>query len=118
MNTGCKSLSSENTHSNENTKQFSDPQARKENIKKTAEANKEFHWPFGTCAIVGDSMVNSIDEKKLQKHGNVKVFYFSGAKINDMNHHLMPIFAKLPDYLILHLFSNSPIMPQPTHPQK
>ena len=31
LNTGCKSLSLENTHSNENTKQFSDPQARKEN---------------------------------------------------------------------------------------
>ena len=31
LNTGCKSLSSENTHNNKNTKQFSDPQARKEN---------------------------------------------------------------------------------------
>ena len=46
-------------------------------------------------------MVNGIDEKKLQKHGNVKVFYFSGARINDMNHHLMPIIAKRSDYLIL-----------------
>ena len=82
LNTGCKSLSSENTHNNENTKQFSDPQARKENIKETAETNKEFHWSSVTCAIVGDSMVNGINEKKLQKHGNVKVFYFSGARIN------------------------------------
>ena len=106
LNTGCKSLSSENTHNNENTKQFSDPRARKENMKETAETNKEFHWPSGTCAIVGDSMVNGIDEKKLQKHGNVKVFYFSGARINDMNHHLMPIIAKRPDYLILHVGSN------------
>ena len=46
-------------------------------------------------------MVNGIDEKRLQKHGNVKVFYFSGARINDMNHHLMPIIAKRSDYLIL-----------------
>ena len=51
-------------------------------------------------------MVNGIDEKKLQKHGNVKVFYFSGARINDMNHHLMPIIAKQPDYLILHVGTN------------
>ena len=50
LNTGCKSLSLESTKNNENTKQFSDPQARKEN--ETAETNKEFHWPSGTCAIV------------------------------------------------------------------
>ena len=52
-------------------------------------------------------MVNGIDEKKLQKRGNVKVFYFSGARITDMNHHLMSIIAKLPDYLILHVGINS-----------
>ena len=65
LNTGCKSLSLENTRNNENTKQFSDPQARKENIKETAETSKEFHWPSVTCAIVRDSMVNGIDKKKL-----------------------------------------------------
>ena len=91
LNTGCKSRSFENTNNNENTKQFCDPQARKENLNETPEINKEFHWPSGTCAIVSDSMVNDIDEKKLQKHGKVKVFYFSGARINDMNHHLIPI---------------------------
>ena len=103
LNTGCKSPSSENTKNNKNTKQFSDQQAKKENINEAEETNKEFHWPSGTCAIVGDSMVNGIDEKRLQKHGNVKVFYFSGARINDMNHHLMPIIAKRPNYLILHI---------------
>ena len=44
--------------------------------------------------------------KKLHKHGSVKVFYFLGARINDMNHHLMPIIAKQPDYLILHVGTN------------
>ena len=106
LNTGCKSPSSENTKNNKNTKQFSDQQAKKENINEAEETNKEFHWPSGTCAIVGDSMVNGIDEKRLQKHGNVKVFYFSGARINDTNHHLMPIIAKRPDYLILHIGTN------------
>ena len=54
-------------------------------------------------------MANGIDEKKLQKHGNVKVFYFSDAIINDMNHHLMPIVAEKPDYLILHVGTNDAI---------
>ena len=106
LSTGCKSPSLENTNNSENTKQFCDPQARKENLNETAEINKEFQWPSGTCAIVGDSMVNGIDEKKLQKNGSAKVFYFSGARINDMNHHLMPIIAKRPDYLILHVGTN------------
>ena len=96
LNTGCKSPSLENTNNNENTKQFCDPQATKENLNETAKINKEFHWPSGTCAIVGGSMVNGIDEKKLQKHGNVKVFYFSGARVNDMNHHLMPLLPNDP----------------------
>ena len=48
---------------------FRDPQARKDNINKTAETNKESHWPPITFAIVGDFMVNGIDEKKLQKLG-------------------------------------------------
>ena len=106
LNTGSKSPPLENTKNNENTKQFSGPQARKENLNETPETNKEFHWPSGTCALVGDSMINGIDEKKLQKYGNFKVFYFSGARINDMNHHLMPIIAKRPDYLILHVGTN------------
>ena len=109
LNTGCKSPCSENAKNNKNTKQFSDQQAKKENINEVEETNKEFHWPSGTCAIIGDSMVNGIDEKKLQKHGNVKVFYFPGARINDTNHHLMPIIAKQPDYLILHVGTNDAI---------
>ena len=74
LNNGCKSSSLKNTKNNKNTKKFSDPQARKENIKETAETNEEFHWPSGTCVVVDDSMVNGTDEKKLQKNGNVKVF--------------------------------------------
>ena len=51
-------------------------------------------------------MVNGIDEKRLRKHGNATVFYFSDARINDMNHYLMPIIAKQPDYSILHVGTN------------
>ena len=63
-------------------RQSSDPQTRRENISGTAETNKESLWSSGTCAIVDD-------KGKLQKHGIVKVFYFLGARINDMSHHLM-----------------------------
>ena len=58
----------ENTKSKENMKQLSDPQARKENLNETAKTKKIFHWPSGTFAIVGDSVINGIYEKKIQKH--------------------------------------------------
>ena len=52
-------------------------------------------------------MVNGIDEKQLsKKHGNVKVFHLSGATIEDINQHIIPIIKKQPDYLILHVGAN------------
>ena len=65
LNTGSKLQSLENNKNNENTKQSSVLQARKENLNETAEPKKEFHCPSGTCAIVGDSMINGIDKKKI-----------------------------------------------------
>ena len=45
---------------------------------------------------------NGIDEKRLsRKQGNVKVFHFSGARIEDINLCIIPIIKKQPDYLIL-----------------
>ena len=64
-------------------------------------------WPSGTCTIVGDSMFNGIDEKRLsQKYGNVKIFHFSGARIEGLNHYIMPIIKNKPNYLILHVGTN------------
>ena len=63
--------------------------------------------PSGTCVIVDDTMVNGIDEKGLsKKHGNVKVFHFSGARIEGINQYILPIIMKQPDYLILHVGTN------------
>ena len=62
---------------------------------------------MGTCVIVGDPMVNGIDEKRLsKKHGNVKAFHFSGARIEDINQYIIPIIKKQPYYLILHEGNN------------
>ena len=66
-------------------------------------------WPSGTCAVVGDSMINEIDEKRLsQKFGNINVFHFSGTRIEDLNHYIVPIIKNKLDYLILHVGTNDP----------
>ena len=63
------------------------------------ERDNQSRWPSGTCAIVGDSMVNGIDEKRLsQKYGNVKVFHFPGARIENLNHYIVPVIKNKPDY--------------------
>ena len=62
---------------------------------------------MGTSVIVGDSVVNGINEKRLaKKHGKVKVFHFAGARIEDINQYIIPINKKKPDYLILHVGKN------------
>ena len=52
-------------------------------------------------------MVNGTDEKQQsQKYGKVKVFLFSGARIEDINHYIVPVIKNKPDYLILHAGTN------------
>ena len=76
MNTGLKLQSVENTKNNENTKQLSVSQTRKENLNEIAEAKKEFQWPMGNCTIIGDSMINSIDKKNYRNMAMLKFFTF------------------------------------------
>ena len=76
LNAVSKLSSLENTKNSENKKQLSDSQARKENVNKTAENKKEFHWPSGTFAIVSGSMINGIDEKNYRNMTMLKFFTF------------------------------------------
>ena len=58
-------------------------------------------------AFGADYIVNRIDEKQLsKKHGNVKVFHFSRARIEDINQYIIPIIKRQSDYLILHVGTN------------
>ena len=42
----------------------------------------------------------------VKKHGKVKVFHFSGARIEDINQYIIPIMNKQPDYFIRHVGTN------------
>ena len=97
-NTSRKSPSQENivieTHekNDRDNEQPNDTHDSNEVKSEQEERDNQFCWPSGTCAMVGDSMVNGIDERRLSpKYGNVKVFHFSGAKIEDLNHYIVPI---------------------------
>ena len=120
-NTSRKSPSTENIETNEkNVRDKTNEQPNDTHNKITNndinERDNQSCWPSGTGAIVRDSMVNGIDEKRLsQKYSRVKVFHFSGARIEDLNHYIMPIIKNKPDYLILHVETNDA---KQIHPEK
>ena len=114
QNTSCKSPSQENIVIETNEKNDSDKTNEQPNDTHDKITNDGINdrdnqccWSSGTSAIVGDSMINRIDEKQLsQKFGNVKVFHFSGARIEDLNHYIVPIIKSKPYYLILQVGTN------------
>ena len=65
-------------------------------------------WPKGTVAIVGDSIMSGIREEllKTDKH-NVKVRFFRGGTIEDMEDNIKPVLKREPDYIILHVGTNN-----------
>ena len=94
-NAGCKSPLLENNKSNKNPKQFNNLQDRNVDKKQPKETNNNSLWPSGTCVVVGDSVINGIDEKRVsKKHGNVKVFHFSGATTEDISQYIIPIYQE------------------------
>ena len=48
-------------------------------------------WSRKTILITGDSMISSIDEKRLSKKYPMKVRPFAGASADDMHHYLIVI---------------------------
>ena len=65
-----------------------------------------FTWKKGTVLITGDSMLNNIDESKLQMKCDVKVRPFSGATTEDMHSYLKPLLKKGPTTVFLHIGTN------------
>ena len=75
-------------------------------MKKRQIVDRSGVWRKRTCAIVGDSMLNEIDERRISKTYPVKLRFFPGARIKDMYHYLILILEKKPEHLILHVRTN------------
>ena len=61
-------------------------------------------WKKGTTLIVGDSMLNGLDESHLR---NCKVRVYPGSSIEDMNYNIIPLLRKRPSTVILHIGTNN-----------
>ena len=73
--------------------------------KKSNQSIKAHTWPKGSCLVIGDSMLEGLDERKMSSKRVVKVRKFPGATTDDMYHYLMPLIQKQPD-VILHVGTN------------
>ena len=74
--------------------------------KKSNQSIKAHTWPKGSCLVIGDSMLEGLDERKMSSKRVVKVRKFPGATTDDMYHYLMPLIQKQPDNVILHVGTN------------
>ena len=65
-------------------------------------------WPHGTTLIVGDSMINQMDEDRLSNNSkrSVKVRAFGGFRINEIYSKLDSLLKKKPSRIIIHLRTN------------
>ncbi len=62
-------------------------------------------WPEDTTLIIGDSMINNIEEDRLRRY-NAKVVPCPGASIKDMYKHVTPLPKKEPSQVIVHVGTN------------
>ena len=74
--------------------------------KKNRIINDNNLWPKDTILITGSSILNGIDENRLNSKFNVKVRAFSGAYVDDMYDYLAPLLKKKPSVIILQIGSN------------
>ena len=58
--------------------------------------------------ILGDSMLNGVQEKGLNKNAdiNIKIRKYLGASSNDILDHIRPSLRKEPDQIIIHEGTN------------
>ena len=64
-------------------------------------------WRPGTILIVGDSMLNGVEERKMPS--NVKVRNFPGSTVKDMHDYVKPLLRKKPSHVILHVGTNDAV---------
>ena len=68
------------------------------------------HWPAGTCAIIGDSILTGMEDNRFQNIGRkVKIFDHSSATIDDLHHHIIPVLKRKPDHIIIHVGTNDAV---------
>ena len=67
--------------------------------------DQPFPWPKGTTLVVGDSMIQGIEENKLKRY-KAKIRSFPGSTIDDLYDYIKPLLKKKPTNVIIHCGTN------------
>ena len=75
------------------------------------ELNTTDKWPPNTILIIGDSMINHLDEQRLSTSvkKTVKVRSFPGSTVEQMYKNVGPLLKKKPDVIFLHVGTNDAV---------
>ena len=63
-------------------------------LKKDTDIEEVHKWPKNKILIVGDSIINGIEESRIKKKIPVEVRLYQDAKISDMYDYLTPLLKK------------------------
>ena len=76
------------------------------NIQEITDPNEQ--WPENTILVLGDSMINQMDEEKLSRSSkkSIKVRAYGGHGVNDIYGKLDTLLKKNPSKVIIHLGTN------------
>ena len=106
-----------NWNNQANTDSKKDPKIKPQHTKKNQNNNNnnnQLHKKGGLfqkeiCIVIGDWILNDLNEKKFSEKRPVKIWYFSRAQIKDMYHYIIPILEKEVTNLILDVDTNDAI---------
>ena len=76
------------------------------NKPKTPQSNNKHQNDIPKIEVIGDSLLNGIDESRLSSKGNVKVRNYPGATTEDLKDHANPTIRKNVDLIIIHAGTN------------
>ena len=87
-------------------KEYQEKYYDNKSVKNDVNEPTDHKWVENTVLITGDSILNGIDENRLNPQGKVKVRAFPGARIKDMYSYLQPLLVKCPKIIIIHTRTN------------
>ena len=89
-----------------NRKEYQEKYYDNKSVKNDVNEPTDHKWVENTVLVTGDSILNGIDENRLNPQGKVKVQAVPRARIKDINSYLQPLIVKCPKIIIIHTGTN------------
>ena len=78
-----------------------------DNLPEKGQTQETGLWILGTILIVGDSMLNGVEERKMPSH--IKLRNFPGSTVRDIYDYVKLLLRKRPSHVNLHVGTNDAV---------